>query len=102
MSDVFVDRFMKFNVSQGVVRLDFARIEDIDSEKNEVTMSPATRLVMPMDGFMHFIDQAVKLRSGIIEQAKTAPASKNTEDKASQSKAKAKSTAKSKAKTDKE
>ena len=33
MSDIFVDRFMKFNVSQGVVRLDFARIEDIDSVK---------------------------------------------------------------------
>ena len=81
MSDIFVDRFMKFNVSQGVVRLDFARIEDIDSAKNEVTMSPSTRLVMPMDGFMHFIDQAIKLRSGIIDQAKAAsPSEKSVEE----------------------
>lgn len=33
MSDVFVDRFMKFNVSQGVVRLDLARLENIDALK---------------------------------------------------------------------
>jgi len=75
MSDVFVDRFMKFNVSQGIVRLDFARVEDIDPEKNEITMSPSTRLVMPIDSFMHFVDQANKLRTGIIDQAKTASAS---------------------------
>ena len=90
MSDVFVDRFMKFNVSQGVVRLDFARIEDIDSEKKEVTMSPSTRLVMPMEGFMQFIDQGIKLRSGIIDQAKSAsPSEKGDEVKDAKSSKKA-------------
>jgi hypothetical protein len=71
MSDVFVDRFIKFNVSQGVVRLDFARLEDIDTEKNEVKMSPSTRLVMPLDSFMNFIDQGSRLRSEIISQAQS-------------------------------
>ena len=33
MKDVYVDRFVKFNISQGVARLDFARLEDIDAEK---------------------------------------------------------------------
>jgi hypothetical protein len=71
MSDVFVDRFIKFNVSQGVVRLDFARLEDIDAEKKEVKMSPSTRLVMPLDSFMNFIDQGSRLRSEIISQAQS-------------------------------
>jgi hypothetical protein len=71
MSDVFVDRFIKFNVSQWVVRLDFARLEDIDTEKNEVKMSPSTRLVMPLDSFMNFIDQGSRLRSEIISQAQS-------------------------------
>jgi hypothetical protein len=46
MKDVYVDRFMKCNVSQGVVRLDFGRVENIDHDKNEVSMSPASRLVL--------------------------------------------------------
>ncbi|MBT3737254.1 MAG: hypothetical protein HOG25_21615 [Gammaproteobacteria bacterium] len=69
MTDLFVDRFMRFNVGQGVVRLDFARVEDVDGEKNEIKMSPSSRVVMPVDGFMHFVEQANKLKEKIIEQS---------------------------------
>ena len=36
MKDIFVDRFLKCTSSQGVVRLDFGRVESIDNDKNEI------------------------------------------------------------------
>ncbi len=85
MTDIFVDRFMRFNVGQGVVRLDFARIEDVDGDKNEIKMSPSNRMVMPLDGFMHFADQVEKLKGKILEQSGSAEAPKK-EKKAKNSK----------------
>jgi hypothetical protein len=71
MKDIFADRFMKCNVSQGVVRLDFGRVESIDHEKNEVSMSPSTRLVLPVDGFIHFAEQVDNLKKKLINQGYT-------------------------------
>ena len=68
MKDVYVDRFMKCNVSQGVVRLDFGRVENIDHDKNEVSMSPANRLVMPVDSFIHFAEQVAQLKDKLVAQ----------------------------------
>ena len=62
MKDIYADRFLKCTASQGVVRLDFGRVENIDSEKNEISMTPSTRLVLPMDSFSHFVDQVIQLR----------------------------------------
>lgn len=66
MKDIFVDRFLKFTTSQGVVRLDFGRVESIDNEKNEISVSPSTRLVLPLDGFNHFIEQALQYREKVL------------------------------------
>ncbi len=71
MKDIYVDRFMKCNVSQGVVRLDFGRVENIDHEKNEVSMSPASRLVLPVDSFMHFAEQVAQLKNKLASQGYT-------------------------------
>ena len=71
MKDVYVDRFMKCNVSQGVVRLDFGRVESIDHDKNEVSMSPANRLVMPVDSFIHFAEQVAQLKDKLVSQGYT-------------------------------
>ena len=68
MKDIYVDRFMKCNVSQGVVRLDFGRVENIDHDKNEVSMSPANRLVMPVDSFIHFAEQVAQLKEKLVGQ----------------------------------
>ena len=68
MKDIYVDRFMKCNVSQGVVRLDFGRVENIDHDKNEVSMSPANRLVLPVDSFIHFAEQVAKLKDKLVSQ----------------------------------
>ena len=71
MKDIFVDRFLKCTANQGVVRLDFGRVESIDNKKNEISVAPSTRLVMPMDGFVHFVDQAIKVRDQFLEQEKS-------------------------------
>jgi hypothetical protein len=68
MKDVYVDRFMKCNISQGVVRLDFGRVENIDHDKNEVSMSPASRLVLPVDSFLHFAEQVAQLKDKLVNQ----------------------------------
>jgi hypothetical protein len=71
MKDIYADRFLKCTASQGVVRLDFGRVENIDSEKNEISMTPSARLVLPMDGFSHFVDQVVQLRDKMKGQDMT-------------------------------
>ena len=71
MKDIYVDRFMKCNVSQGVVRLDFGRVESIDHDKNEVSMSPANRLVLPVDSFIHFAEQVAQLKEKLVSQGYT-------------------------------
>ena len=53
MKDIFVDRFLKCTSSQGVVRLDFGRVESIDNDKNEISVAPSARLVLPMDYARH-------------------------------------------------
>jgi len=68
MKDIYADRFMKCNVSQGVVRLDFGRVENIDHDKNEVSMSPASRLVLPIDSFLHFAEQVAQLKEKLVCQ----------------------------------
>jgi hypothetical protein len=68
MKDIYVDRFMKCNVSQGVVRLDFGRVENIDHDKNEVSMSPANRLILPIDSFLHFAEQVAQLKNELVRQ----------------------------------
>lgn len=71
MKDIYADRFLKCTASQGVVRLDFGRVENIDSEKNEISMTPSSRLVLPMDSFSHFVDQVVQLRDKMQTQDMT-------------------------------
>lgn len=68
MSDQFADRFVNLAIHRGVARLDFARLESIDPEKKEARFSPAMRLVMPVDAFMHMTEQLCKVREEILKQ----------------------------------
>jgi len=72
MRDIYVDRFMKFAVHQGVVRIDFARIETYDEEKEEFILAPSTSVALPVDAFMHFSDQVAGLRAEILQRAESA------------------------------
>ena len=71
MKDIYADRFLKCTASQGVVRLDFGRVENIDNEKNEISMTPSARLILPMDSFSHFVDQVVQLRDKMQDKDMT-------------------------------
>jgi hypothetical protein len=51
-------------------------MDAFDPEKNEVTMSPAGRLVMPLESFMHFADEVAKIKTQVLNQAKEGEAKK--------------------------
>jgi hypothetical protein len=63
MRDFFVDRFANLNIADGVARLDFVRVENINAEKKQVTMSPSLRLALPFEAFMQMAEQFVKKNS---------------------------------------
>jgi hypothetical protein len=68
MRDFFVDRFANLNIADGVARLDFVRVENINAEKKQVTMSPSLRLALPFEAFMQMAEQFAKVRDEIIKK----------------------------------
>ncbi|MDP3511543.1 MAG: hypothetical protein Q8S20_02235 [Sulfuritalea sp.] len=70
MQDIFAERLVNLQIHQGIARLDFARLETIDVEKNQATFAPAFRLAMPVDAFMQMAEQFQKVRETIQNQAK--------------------------------
>jgi hypothetical protein len=83
MRDFFVDRFANLSIADGVARIDFVRVENINAEKKQVTMSPSLRLALPFEAFMQMVEQFAKVREEIIkknsEQAAAAVALDRTE-----------------------
>lgn len=69
MRDLFVDRFANLNIADGVARVDFARVENINAEKKQVTMAPSLRLVLPFEAFMQMAEQFAKVREEIIKKS---------------------------------
>ncbi len=68
MRDFFVDRFANLNIADGVARIDFVRVENINAEKKQVTMSPSLRLALPFEAFMQMAEQFAKVREEIIKK----------------------------------
>lgn len=73
MQDLFADRLLNLQVLQGVARLDFARLESVDTEKKQATFAPSLRLAMPVDDFMRMAEQIGKVREAILAQAQARP-----------------------------
>lgn len=69
MQDLFADRLVNLSIHQGIVRLDFARLEKIDPEKQQATFQPSIRLALPLDAFMQMAEQVGKVRDALLEQA---------------------------------
>ena len=69
MRDFFVDRFANLNIADGVARIDFVRVDSIDSEKKQASMSASMRLAMPFDAFMQMTEQLAKVREEIIKKS---------------------------------
>ncbi|NTV87504.1 MAG: hypothetical protein HGA21_12260 [Burkholderiaceae bacterium] len=70
MQDLFAERLINMSINQGIARLDFARLESVDPQKNQATFTPALRLVMPLDSFMQAVEQMNHVRDDILKQAK--------------------------------
>ncbi|NCD25411.1 MAG: hypothetical protein EOL86_07445 [Deltaproteobacteria bacterium] len=68
MLDIFSERIVNVQIHQGIARLDFARLESVNSETKEVTLKPAMRLVMPLAAFMEMADHVGKIRENILKQ----------------------------------
>jgi hypothetical protein len=87
MRDFFVDRFANLSIADGVARIDFVRVENINAEKKQVTMSPSLRLALPFEAFMQMAEQFANVREEIIkknsEQAAAAVALDRAEPPAS-------------------
>jgi hypothetical protein len=77
MQDLFADRLVNMQIHQGVARLDFARLEKVDPEKNQATFAPALRLVMPLDAFLQAVEQMNRVREDILKQAQTQAANQS-------------------------
>jgi len=76
MHDLFVDRLGNVTIGNGVARLDFLRLESIDNDKQQVTMNPSTRLVIPLDGLMQAIQMLEKARDQIVKQGQVSSTDK--------------------------
>ncbi len=70
MQDIFAERLINLQIHQGIARLDFARLETIDVEKNQATFAPAFRLAMPVDAFIQMTEQFQKVRESIQNKVK--------------------------------
>ena len=47
---------------------DYGITKNIDHDKNEVSMSPSSRLILPVDSFIHFAEQVAKLKDKLVSQ----------------------------------
>jgi|GEM_PF-1219630 len=68
MRDFFVDRFANLSIADGVARIDFVRVENINAEKKQVTMSPSLRLAIPFEAFMQMAEQFANVREEILKK----------------------------------
>jgi len=57
MKDLFVDQLVNVSVFQGVARLEFARIESVDTETNQAKMGPSYRVCMTLGAFSDLADK---------------------------------------------
>ncbi len=78
MQDIFVDRMVNISVVQGVARLDFARVDQINTDDNTLKLSPSYRLAMPIDALAALAEQSSKAVSELKEKA--AEAAEKKED----------------------
>jgi len=72
MEDLFVDRLGNVILGNNVARLDFLRLESFDSEKQQLSLKPSTRLVIPMEGLLQAIQMLERLRDQINKQTTAA------------------------------
>lgn len=66
--DIYADRIGGVIVSEGVVRLDLLRLDSIDADAKQRKMTPAGRLVLPLDAFMQMSNVVQQMREKIAAE----------------------------------
>lgn len=66
--DLFADRLGTITVANGVVRMDFLRVKEINQEAKQAELEAAFRLVMPLDGVMQTIEVLEKMKQDLLTQ----------------------------------
>lgn len=73
MSDLFVDRLGNIVIADGVARLDFLRLTEIDADKKQGRMAPSVRLAIPLTGLIQAIEMLDKVREQLVQKAQAGP-----------------------------
>ncbi|WP_299731037.1 hypothetical protein [uncultured Endozoicomonas sp.] len=68
MRDLYVDQLLGITVMRGVARLDFARVEEVDTDENKMKLSSSYRIAMPLDVLMPLAEQAGKAAADLKER----------------------------------
>ena len=78
MKDLFVDRLINISVWQGVARLDFARVDDVNPEDKKVNLSASYRVAMPLDALAALAEQSSKAMADLTKRAQSSDASETS------------------------
>ena len=70
MTDLYADRLGNITIANGVARLDFLRLTSVDTEKQQASMAPSFRLVLPVDGMIQTLEALDKVRNDLQKQIK--------------------------------
>ena len=68
MKDLYVDQLLGITVMRGVARLDFGRVEEVDTEENKVKLTSSYRVAMPIDVLLPLADQASQAANDLKER----------------------------------
>jgi hypothetical protein len=75
MKDLFVDRLINISVWQGVARLDFARVDDVNPEDKKVNLSPSYRVAIPLDTLAALPEQSSTTMADLTKRAQSSDVS---------------------------
>lgn len=78
MSDLFVDRLGNIVIADGVARLDFLRLNEIDADKKQARMAPSVRLAIPLTGLIQAIEMLDKVRGQLVQKTQARPPATST------------------------
>lgn len=77
MKDLFVDRLVNVSVLSGVARLDFARVDNVNSEDKKIQLSNSYRVALPIDALVHLAEQSTKVVAELKRQAESQASSES-------------------------
>lgn len=66
--DLFADRLGNVTVADGVIRIDFLRLKEVDNENQKAQLEHTFRLVMPIEGMLQTVEALEQVKQGLIEQ----------------------------------